>query len=95
MVWIGFDFDDLAFVDFFETEDEEVLDFFFDFGTLEVEVLFAVVFFGFGLRADANEGWTVVMGVALIGDEFGESVEFMGEMVFGDWDMIEVWVLME
>jgi hypothetical protein len=56
MVWIGFDFDDLAFVDFFETEDEEVLDFFFDFGTLEVEVLFAVVFFGFGLRADANEG---------------------------------------
>ena len=32
------------------------LDFFFDFGTLEVEVLFAVVFFGFGLRADANEG---------------------------------------
>jgi hypothetical protein len=62
---------------------------------MEIRGLFAVVFFGFGLRAEADEGWMVVMRVALRGDEFGESVDFMGEVVFGDWDMIEVWVLME
>jgi hypothetical protein len=86
MVWIDFDFDGLAFVDFFETEDEEVLDFFFDFGVLEVEGLFTVVFFGFGLRAEANDGWMMVMGVALImGDEtIGVSVDFVGEVVIGD-----------
>ena len=92
-MWIDFDFDGLAFVDFFEIEGEEVLDFFFDFGVLEVEVLFVVVFFGFGLRTDANEGWMVVMGVALRGEELGDSVDFMGEVVFGDWDMIEIWNL--
>jgi hypothetical protein len=66
MVWIDFDFDDLTFVGFFETEAEEVLDCFFDFGVLVVEILFAVVFFPFGLRTDAIEGWIVVMGVALV-----------------------------
>jgi hypothetical protein len=57
MVWIGFDFDFDPFVvaDFFETEDEEPF-VFFDFGILEVEGLLAVVFFGFGLRAEENEG---------------------------------------
>jgi hypothetical protein len=60
---------------------------------LEVEGLFAVVFFGFGLGAESNEGWMVVMGVALRGDVFGESVDFMGDMVFGDWDMVVVWNL--
>jgi hypothetical protein len=86
MVWIDFDFDGLDFVDFFETEGEEVLDFFFDFGVLEVEGLFAVVFFGFGLRAEANDGWMVVMGVALtMGDEaIGVSVDFVGEVVIVD-----------
>jgi hypothetical protein len=56
MVWIDFDFDDLAFVDFLETEDNEFLDFFFDFGFLEDEVLFTVVFFVVGLRTESNEG---------------------------------------
>jgi hypothetical protein len=32
MVWNDFDFVYLAFDDFLETEDEEVLDFFFDLG---------------------------------------------------------------
>jgi hypothetical protein len=57
---------------------------------LNVEGLFAVVFFGLGLRAEAKEGWMVVMGVASMGDEEGDSVDFMGEVVFGDWDMIVV-----
>jgi hypothetical protein len=39
MVWIGFDFDFLAFDDFFETEDEEVLGFFFDFGVTAVDFM--------------------------------------------------------
>ena len=94
-MWIDFDFEGLAFVDFLEVVDDDVLLFFFDFRVLEIWGLLAVVFFGFGLRAEANEGWMVVMGVALRGEEFGESVDFMGEVVFGDWDMIEVWVVME
>jgi hypothetical protein len=57
MVWIGFDldFDPLFVEDFFETEHEELF-VFFDFGILEVDGLLVVVFFGFGLRAEANEG---------------------------------------
>jgi hypothetical protein len=57
MVWIDFDleFDPFFFEVFFETEDEELL-VFFDFGVLNVEGLFAVVFFGLGLRAEAKEG---------------------------------------
>jgi hypothetical protein len=57
MVWIDFDleFDPFFFEVFFETEDEEPL-VFFDFGVLNVEGLFAVVFFGLGLRAEAKEG---------------------------------------
>jgi hypothetical protein len=54
-VWIGFDFDPLFVEDFFETEHEELF-VFFDFGILEVDGLLVVVFFGFGLRAEANEG---------------------------------------
>jgi hypothetical protein len=54
-VWIGFDFDPLFVEDFFETEDEELF-VFFDFGILEVDGLLVVVFFGFGLRAEENEG---------------------------------------
>jgi hypothetical protein len=87
MVWIGFDFDfeDFDFEVFLETEDEEVL-VFFDFGVLEGEGLFAVVFFGFGLRAEEKEGWMVVMGVAFTmrGEGLGVSVDFMGEAELGD-----------
>jgi hypothetical protein len=57
MVWIDFDleFDPFFFEVFFEAEDEDPL-VFFDFGVLNVEGLFAVVFFGLGLRAEAKEG---------------------------------------
>ena len=56
-MWIDFDleFDLFFFEVFFETEDEELV-VFFDFGVLNVEGLFAVVFFGLGLRAEAKEG---------------------------------------
>ena len=87
MVWIDFDFDfePLALALFFETKGEEALDFFFDLEVLEVKVLFAVVFLGLGLRAEAKDGWMVVMGVASMGDEeFGVSVGFAGEVVIGD-----------
>jgi hypothetical protein len=60
---------------------------------LEVDGLLVVVFFGFGLRAEENEGWMVVMGVGLRGEEFGVSMEFVGEVVIGDWDMFVVWDL--
>ena len=88
MVWIDFDFDfePLALKLFFETEGEEVLDFFFDFEILEVEVFFAVVFLRLELRAEANDGWMMVMGVALImrDETIGVSVDFVGEVVIGD-----------
>ena len=90
-MWIDFDFEGLAFVDFLEVVDDYVLLFFFDFGVLESWGLLAVVFFGFGLRAESNEGWMVVMRVALSGEELGDSVDLMREAVFGDWDMIVVW----
>jgi hypothetical protein len=86
MVWIDcdLDFEALVFDIFFETEDEEAL-VFFDFGVLNGEGLLAVVFFGLGLRAEENDGWMVVMGVAFTmrGEGFGESVDFIGELVFG------------
>jgi hypothetical protein len=67
MVWIDFDleFDPFFFEVFFETEDEELL-VFFDFGVLNEEGLLAVAFFGLGLRAEENDGWIVVMGVASV-----------------------------
>jgi hypothetical protein len=85
MVWIDFDLDGLSIVDFLETEGVEAL-VFFDFGVLDGEGLLAVVFFGLGLRAEENEGWMVVMGVAFTmrGEGFDVSVLFMGEAVFGD-----------
>jgi hypothetical protein len=43
-----------------------------------------VDFFDLGLRADENDGWMVVMGVALRGEESGSSVVFTGEVVIGD-----------
>jgi hypothetical protein len=36
MVWIDFDLEGLAFVDFLEAVDDDVLLFFFDFGVLEI-----------------------------------------------------------
>ena len=65
-MWIDFDleFDPFFFEVFFETEDEELL-VFFDFGVNE-EGLLAVAFFGLGLRAEENDGWIVVMGVASV-----------------------------
>jgi hypothetical protein len=39
MVWNNLDFVDLAFDDFLETEDEEVFDFFFDFGVTAADFI--------------------------------------------------------
>jgi hypothetical protein len=57
MVWIDFDleFDPFFLEVLFETEVEALL-IFFDLGVLNEEGLVAVDFFGFGLRADSNEG---------------------------------------
>jgi hypothetical protein len=79
------EFDPFFFEVFFEAEDEDPL-VFFDFGVLNVEGLFAVDFFGLGLRTEENDGWIVVMGVASVmtGEESRVSVGLTEVAEFGD-----------